>query len=153
MSFKGMKRGMNITCTRKIRFDGAHRIKGHESVCANLHGHGYEVEFTARNRAQNLDQLGRVIDFSVLKERLGDWILKNWDHTAILWEEDTEAVELARKLQVSKPVYVTPFNPTAENMARYLLEEICPMLLKDTQVEIVKVKVMETPNCFAEASL
>lgn len=144
---------MSVTCTRKIRFDGAHRILGHEGKCANLHGHGYEIEITAAGKTASVDSLGRVIDFSILKDKIGTWVNDNWDHTIILWTEDKDAVEMARKLQVNKEVFVTPFNPTAENMAQYLLHEICPKLLSDTDVKVVRVQINETPNCYATATL
>jgi 6-pyruvoyltetrahydropterin/6-carboxytetrahydropterin synthase len=50
-------------------------------------------------------------------------------------------------------VWVAPFNPTAENMARYLLEVVGPAILKDTNVQLVSVRVEETPKCCAEAKL
>jgi len=49
--------------------------------------------------------------------------------------------------------YVLPFNPTAENMARYLLEKVCPQLLEGTGVIATKVVIWETAEACAEASL
>ena len=42
-----------------------HRICGHESHCARLHGHNYRIHFTCT--ADELDALGRVLDFQVVK--------------------------------------------------------------------------------------
>ena len=53
-----------ITCTRRIQFCAGHRVMGHEGKCRNLHGHNYVVFVTAQ--ADELDSVGRVIDFSVL---------------------------------------------------------------------------------------
>ena len=58
----------------------------------------------------------------------------------------------ARLVQPSR-VYLLPFNPTAENMARYLLETVCPPLLEGTGVRATKVVIWETPDAFAEASV
>jgi 6-pyruvoyltetrahydropterin/6-carboxytetrahydropterin synthase len=52
-----------------------------------------------------------------------------------------------------KEPYVCDFNPTAENMAEYLLHTVCPGLLTETGVLVTKVVVWETPNCSAEAIL
>jgi 6-pyruvoyltetrahydropterin/6-carboxytetrahydropterin synthase len=49
--------------------------------------------------------------------------------------------------------YVLPYNPTSENMASYLLKEICPVLLADTGVTATKVVLWESEESFAEASL
>ena len=66
-----------IECTRRIKFDAGHRVHLHESKCRNAHGHQYIVFIYAT--AENLDKLGRVIDFSVLKEKFHGWIDDNWD--------------------------------------------------------------------------
>jgi 6-pyruvoyltetrahydropterin/6-carboxytetrahydropterin synthase len=45
-----------------------------------------------------------------------------------------------------------PYNPTAENLAKYLLWEVCPKLLKGAGVIVYKVVFRETDNCYAEQS-
>ena len=42
-----------------------------------------------------------------------------------------------------------PFNPTAENIASFVGETVCPTVLSGTGVEVIRVVVHETPNCFA----
>ncbi len=142
---------MNTTCTRILEFDAAHRVVNHESKCATLHGHRYKVEITAE--AEKLDAIGRVIDFSVLKDKVGTWIDTYWDHTTILFDQDVETVKALRWIPRYKEPFVCPFNPTAENMAEYLLTEVCHSVLKDTGVVVTKVRVWETPNCYAESTL
>lgn len=138
-----------ITITRKLEFDAGHRVYEHEGKCATLHGHRYTVEVEAF--AESLDNLGRVIDFSVLKERIGGWLDKNWDHTTILFEKDEETIKALKKLKHPKGPFVATWNPTAENMAQYLFDVVCPDLLKGTGVRVRKVVVWETPNCKALA--
>lgn len=140
-----------INCVRILEFDSAHRVMLHESKCRNLHGHRYKVEVFAT--AKELDSLGRIIDFSVIKQKLGTWLDDNWDHTSIINAEDTETIELLNKIDRNKDIYVMPCNPTAENMALYLLNDICPKLFSSTGITVNKIKVWETPNCFAEVCL
>lgn len=135
------------TCTRRISFDAAHRVMEHEHRCQLLHGHRYVVEATFQ--AKELDALGRVIDFGVIKEKLGAWIDTNWDHNTILHENDKELGDVIAN-QTGQEVFYLPFNPTAEHLAVFLLEEVCSNLFADTDVICVKVKVEETANCFAE---
>lgn len=123
----------------------------HESKCATLHGHRYVVEITAT--APALDGIGRVIDFSVLKQKIGTWLDEAWDHTTLLCHEDLQTIEALDKAPGFKKPWIAPFNPTAENMASFLLKEICPKLLEGTDVTVTKVTVWETPNCWAEAFL
>jgi 6-pyruvoyltetrahydropterin/6-carboxytetrahydropterin synthase len=137
---------MTITCTRRLEFDAAHRVMQHESKCKNLHGHRYAVELTLT--VAELDPLGRVVDFGVMKERLGAWIDAHWDHQTILWEKDKKLGE-AIAAQTGQGVYYLPYNPTAENLALYLRDEICPQLFP-APLEFVKIRLQETPNCYAE---
>jgi 6-pyruvoyltetrahydropterin/6-carboxytetrahydropterin synthase len=136
-----------ITCTRRIEFDAAHRVMEHESKCKHLHGHRYVVEASFTARA--LDPLGRVIDFGVIKERLGAWVDANWDHTTILWERD-KALGESIAGHTKQAIFYLPYNPTAENMAVYLFERVCPELFADSDVTCCKIKLYETPNCSAE---
>ncbi|MBV8939078.1 MAG: 6-carboxytetrahydropterin synthase [Alphaproteobacteria bacterium] len=139
---------LHITCTRLLAFDAAHRVAEHESKCKYVHGHRYTVE--ASFAAPRLDALGRVADFGVIKERLGGWLDQHWDHTAILWEKDAPLGEAIAALTRQRIFYL-PYNPTAENLARYLLEEICPSLFAQSNLRCMSVRVWETPNCFADA--
>ena len=82
-----------ITVTRRLEWDAMHRIPLHESKCRAFHGHRYAAEITCT--APQLDDLGRVVDFGVIKQLVGSWIDDHWDHTAILMEGDEEAGPLA----------------------------------------------------------
>lgn len=139
------------TVTRTLEFDAGHRVHNHESKCATLHGHRYKVEVTAA--APKLDAIGRVIDFSVLKEKVGGWIDLHWDHTTIVWDEDRTTLAMLNGCPRAKDPWVAPWNPTAENMAEHLLRSVCPQVLESTGVVVTKVRVWETPNCYAEATL
>lgn len=143
-----------ITCTRKLWFSAGHRIYGHESVCAHLHGHNYEVHITAGG---DQDSLGRVIEFKVLKLVYEEWLQTHWDHGFIYYTKDQDLCRLFLREEASGfKHWLAPFNPTAENMAKYLLQ-IGPSLLSKHPlgdgVIILSVKLFETPNCWAEASL
>lgn len=137
-----------ITVTRRFEFDTGHRVLGHEFKCKYVHGHRYqcEAEFTI----PQLDSLGRVIDFGVIKQRLGNWFNEYWDHNVVLWSED-RALGQAIAAQTGQSIYYLPSNPTAENMAFYLLETICPKLFAGLGVTCTKINLYETPNCSATA--
>lgn len=136
------------TCTRRIQFCAGHRVVGHENKCANVHGHNYVVEIFAE--ADKLDGIGRVIDFSVLKDKVGKWIDQNWDHTFIASPNEDPALLEVIELINNKPIFQLPYNPTAENMALYLLNTVCPMVLKDSpEVGVIKIVLHETENCWA----
>lgn len=146
-------RAGTVSCTRRLQFCSGHRVMGHENKCAHLHGHNYVVEITAEpSGGRGLDGIGRVIDFSVLKEKVGGWIEDNWDHGMVLHVEDPW-YEVMAKAEPTQKLRVMPYNPTAENMAKFLLEQICPQVLADTGILVTRVVVHETENCWAEANI
>lgn len=97
--------------------------------------------------------MGRVIDFSVLKERVGGWILANWDHGFVVASHDGDARRAIAAFMsggLPQKTFVLDRNPTAENMARHLALEVAPRVLEGTGVRVVKIVLEETENCFAE---
>lgn len=147
---KPAKASVNVFATRKLQFCAGHRVHKHESKCRHLHGHNYQIYLYAQG--DMLDKLGRVIDFGVLKERFLPWIEKNWDHGFILWKEDKEAIAALRAIPEQK-IFLLDSNPTAENLASYLLTEVAPLLLDDTDVYLRKIVLWETENCFVEVEI
>jgi len=138
------------TAVRRITFCAGHRLMKHEGHCAHLHGHNYIVLFHAQ--ADDLDPVGRVIDFGVLKMRLGGWIETHWGHGFICCKDDREVLDALSTIPGQK-LYVLDENPTAENLARHLLEIVAPRELAGTGVRVVRIQLWETENCHVEVSL
>lgn len=146
-----------ITANRYHDISVGHRVAGHESKCRHLHGHNYRIHFHVA--ADQLDSIGRVMDFSVIKEKLCMWLEENWDHKFLAWEQDDfmHLIHDAHKgesqdavdadLMLADSLVWTPFNPTAENMAEYLVQEIGPQQLAGTGVVLVKCTIDETMKC------
>lgn len=151
-----------LTCSRYHDFSAGHRVVGHESKCAMLHGHNYRVHFTcsALPGRQATDAVGRVVDFSVIKAKLCQWLEDNWDHKFLAFEDDPvlrEVYDVLGSTSSGTPAGVlgqsivwVPFNPTAENMAQYLLRVVGPQQLADTEVRLVCVRIEETQKCSAQ---
>lgn len=100
-------------------------------------------------RAQ--DAIGRILDFKLLKHRVNDWLDENWDHSFVLWKEDQNGLDAIRSSQPHR-VYELDSNPTAENMAVYFLERICPKILEGTGASAFKVRLWESEETCAEAT-
>jgi len=132
-----------ITATRYHDFSTGHRVYGHESKCAHLHGHNYRIHLTVE--AEQLDTVGRVMDFSAIKEHLCYWLEEEWDHKFLVWEQDPFASSL-KELDPDGTVVVN-FNPTAENMGQYLINVVGPKQLAGTNVKLVNVNIEETRKC------
>lgn len=143
------------TCTRRLAFDAAHRITRHGSKCRNLHGHRYVFEVTAGAAA--LDELGMVIDFGVVRERVGGWIDEVLDHGVILNRDDRVEVGPGASVAFADlcraqgwKTFVVDGEPTVENLALVLKAEAA-RLLEGHGIEVVRVRLYETPNCWADA--
>lgn len=163
---------MSHKASRYHDFSYGHRVVGHENKCRHLHGHNGRVHFhcEADPGVEPLDKIGRVIDFGEIKSRLCMWIENNWDHKFLAWENDPVMLRVAaltnvwdRPFSGGEPgeaneilngsVVWTPFNPTAENMAEYLVRVIGPQQLEGTGIVLVEVKIEETAKCHASFSL
>lgn len=138
-----------IEAIRSHDICAGHRVLGHENKCRHLHGHNYRVHFHCA--AEELDRLGRVIDFGVIKTRLCDWLEVQWDHRTLIFCDDPWLVVL-QQLDPQGVVSV-PFNPTAENMAQYLVESVGPNQLLGTGVTLRRVDIEETRKCQARYQL
>ncbi|MDZ5762068.1 6-carboxytetrahydropterin synthase [Candidatus Cyrtobacter comes] len=141
------KKPERLICARRIEFDAAHRIIGHAGKCKYLHGHRYILE--ASFEAQFKGARDMVVDFGLIKEVLANWINCNWDHTTILSIDDRELGSCIEHYTKQKIFYMDKA-PTAENMSTILIREIIPSLFKGTDVNCYKVRIYETPNCYAE---
>lgn len=156
--------------TKSFTFDTAHRVLGHKGRCAHLHGHSFTAEVTLS--CQDVNPLGMVVDFGDIKETVGKWIDRMWDHNIILHPDDPLVVAkmmaedsdtlLAGKVTdifEGKEPYLLACrsygpqyaNPTAENLARELfhkaIELIAPL---HPGVTVVRVRVYETPTSWSD---
>jgi len=140
---------MKTTCTVTVPFTGAHRLVGLDIPCQALHGHFYSVSFTFV--AEKLQQ-GMVIEFDSAKQKISDWFAQNWDHNIILHESDRELGEGIAAITKQKIFYL-PFNPTAENLGEYLINEVCPALFKNSGAVCTKIHMQETPEYSATVEI
>ena len=107
----------------ETHFDAAHKLLGYPGECANLHGHRWRVivsfDFSTLQKCAGGTCEGIAQDFKVLKEDINA-ILP--DHTCLNDLFD--------------------FNPTAENIARWIYER-----LYEKGLPVHSVEVYETPAC------
>lgn len=86
---------------KRLEISAAHKLSlNYESKCADLHGHNWIIDVYLRS--ETLDKNGMIMDFTLIKSRIENKL----DHKVI---ND-----------------VVDFNPTAENLARYICDELQP---------------------------
>lgn len=140
-----------IVASRYHDISVGHRVVGHENKCRWLHGHNYRIYFHVTGK---LDAVGRVLDFGIIKSRLCMWLEERWDHKLLLWKEDPWLDALSALTgDVADSIVIVPFNPTAENMADFLLHHVGPATLAGTGIVLRKVVVGETRKCSASATV
>ena len=109
-------------------FGAAHKLRAVEGEGERLHGHNWRVRVFVR--ASALAPEGWVLDFAELGRTLRG-LVEPWEHVYL------NEVSPWDKL-----------NPTAENIARYLAEEM-QRLLGSERVFVHRVEVFETDECCA----
>ena len=115
-----------------------HRIVGHPGNCRMIHGHNYEIIFHVDGA---VGDDGMVVDYAELK-KIGKAVEREWDHRLLLWECDPivpQVHNLLQKFETVGSVKAVPFNPTAENIALYLLDRF----------QISAITVKESPKTSA----
>ncbi len=141
---------VTLSIMRRFTFCAGHRLVGHEGKCRNLHGHNYALEVYVTGAEQ--DQIGRIIDFKLLKQRVKTWVDEHWDHAFVLWEQDDNGLAAIRSSEPHR-IYELDANPTSENMALYFLHKIAPKLLEGTGASAYKVRLWESEETCAEVVL
>lgn len=130
-----------ILAYREHEFCYGHMLTDNTSKCHTPHGHNGLVKFTVSGE---LNSQGMVLDFSIIKEKLCQWLEDNWDHRFLVsrWDERANFMK-----ELSSKTVILPFNPTAENLAKHLLNVVGPDQLIGTGAELIKVDFYETSKC------
>ncbi len=100
--------------TVRSDFSSAHALRHYNGKCENVHGHNYHVEMVIQG-TKLIGDVELLIDFKVLKKLLNTAIDKI-DHSFI---------------NEVKPFDV--INPSAENIAQYLYQELEILLQKEIE--------------------
>lgn len=122
---------------KEVEVDAAHRHLHHEGKCGGLHGHRWTFEFTLEGPTD--EETGMVADFGDIED-----LAEDFDHVTLLNEDDELVAVLERHGQ---PVKSLSFDPTAENLARQLHDEVVEEFGDGVRASIL---VRETPTNWAQ---
>ena len=105
-------------------FAAGHALRNYRGKCENMHGHNYRAEVTLRGA--ELDAIGLLVDFVELK-KVVHAVLDRMDHQ---WLNDFPPFDV--------------LNPSAENMAKYIYDEVTAGLKPKEGVSVASVRLWET---------
>lgn len=109
--------------TIKSDIMSAHYLREYEGKCKNLHGHTWKIE--AFIRGEQLNELGMICDFTLLKSKFNEF-LSTMDHGCL-----------------NELEYFKDRNPTTEHIAKYVYESFAEII---KPLELAKVQVWESDN-------
>jgi 6-pyruvoyltetrahydropterin/6-carboxytetrahydropterin synthase len=112
-------------------FASAHCLREYKGRCENLHGHNWKIR--AAFSGSKLDNTGMLIDFTNIKKRL-DQIISYLDHKFL------NEIETFSKI-----------NPTAENIAAFIYEQL--KQIETETAKVCEVEVWESESSSALASM
>lgn len=116
-----------MTASYKLKtiteFASAHTLRDYPGACSRMHGHNWKVELEAI--ATSLDEVGMGIDFKKMKNAANE-VGDQMDHRYL-----------------NDLVPFKTINPTAENIAAYMFQEISSRLNSDT-IKVHAVTLWET---------
>ncbi|MCA9400929.1 MAG: 6-carboxytetrahydropterin synthase QueD [Candidatus Omnitrophica bacterium] len=101
----------------------AHFLRGYQGKCKDLHGHTWIIEITVMS--DQLDSIGMVADFKILKAKLKDFLM-TIDHVCL-----------------NDLAYFKEHNPTTENLAKYIYDGYSQNV---QPIRVKHVRVWESPT-------
>jgi len=110
-------------------FAAGHALRNYRGKCENVHGHNYRCQVTLEGA--ELDHIGLLVDFVELK-RVVHGVLDRMDHQ---WLNEFPPFDV--------------LNPSAENMARYIYQQVAEGLKVREGVRVGLVRLWETDTAHA----
>jgi len=110
-------------------FAAGHALRNYKGKCENVHGHNYRCQVSLQG--ETLNEIGLLVDFVELKKAVHA-VIDRMDHQ---WLNDLPPFD--------------KLNPSAENMARFIYDEVEAALPARSGVGIQFVRLWETDTCSA----
>lgn len=110
-------------------FASGHALRNYRGKCENVHGHNYRAQVSIHG--EQLDEIGLLVDFVELK-RVVHSVLDRMDHQ---WLNEFPPFD--------------KINPSAENMAKYIYDEVTSGLQGKNGIRVGSVRLWETDTASA----
>jgi 6-pyruvoyltetrahydropterin/6-carboxytetrahydropterin synthase len=110
-------------------FAAGHALRNYKGKCENVHGHNYRCQVTFEG--EQLDEIGLLVDFVELKRAVHS-VLDRMDHQ---WLNDFPPFDR--------------LNPSAENMAKFIFDEVSAGMKMTNGARLARVRLWETDTASA----
>lgn len=110
-------------------FAAGHALRNYHGKCENVHGHNYRCQVTVEG--EQLDDTGLLVDFVLLKKVVQS-VIDRMDHQ---WLNDFPPFDV--------------LNPSAENIAKYIYDEVHKGVDAGVRVRLGSVRLWETDTAYA----
>ena len=110
-------------------FSAGHALRNYRGKCENVHGHNYRCQVTVEG--PELDSVGLLVDFVELKKGVHT-VIDRLDHQ---WLNEYPPFDI--------------LNPSAENIAKYIYDEVLAALGPKDGKKLASVRLWETDKAFA----
>lgn len=137
-----------LNITKIFYFEMAHRLKGYDGACRNIHGHSYELHVTVTGLPlidENDPKNGMIVDFGILKSIVNRCIIDKYDHALVVNKYDDELSILKDK---DTKLVIFDGQPTSELMIIDFARELELQMPKG--VSLKSLKLFETRTSFVE---
>lgn len=126
----------------EVCFDSAHFLADYYGKCENLHGHRWRaLVYLSQEQLQTEGTMrDMVLDFAVFKEAVRS-LAQSLDHSFLVEAGSLRETTIEALESEGFSLTILPFRTTAENLARYFVEQ-----LREQGFNISRVEMYETPN-------
>ncbi|MGI6369937.1 MAG: 6-carboxytetrahydropterin synthase [Ignavibacteria bacterium] len=132
---------------KNFYWEMGHRLPNHNGLCKNLHGHSYKMRVELEGQ---LNENKMLIDYYDLS-KIANKVIEPFDHAFLCEKEDKLVLDFLQ--QNGFKTLLFHCSSTVENITYYMLDLLAEELRSYSNIEKITVRIYETSDVYAEASL
>ena len=130
--------------TKEFRWEMGHRLPFHSSGCENVHGHSYKLIVAVMGEP---NEKGMIVDYQEISDVVKP-VIDQLDHSFLCQENDEAMKEFL--VSENQKMVLVPFHSTAENIVKWLADQLAPIFKGRKNVSSLVLKLHETEKTSAE---
>lgn len=132
-------------------FETAHRLSsaGAPIKCQSIHGHSWWA--TVYIEGESVDEMGMLVEFGAFKRAWRGFLDDQLDHHLVVAKGDVVAAAI-RSVQPEARILELDFDPSTENLARFLYDKACQILSSLPTAPGVRVREVHIQETMVNAA-